>query len=120
LSNSNNISSVNSFGVSERSWRLLLESLAGCPEVERAILFGSRAMGNYRQGSDIDIALVGDHVTLRTIAHLSALLNERLPLPYQVDLVDYSHIGAPALQRHIDEHGVVIWDARNGTESLQS
>lgn len=100
---------MNTYGVSERSWRLLLESLAGCPEVERAILFGSRAMGNYRKGSDIDIALVGDCVSPRTIAHLSALLNERLPLPYQIDLVDYSHIASPALKQHIDEHGVEIW-----------
>lgn len=108
---------MNTFGVSERSWKLLLESLAGCPEVERAILFGSRAMGNYRKGSDIDIAIKGDRVSPRTIAHLSALLNERLPLPYQIDLVDYSHISSPALKRHIDEHGVEIWssDARTPT-----
>ncbi len=100
---------MNTFGVSERSWRLLLETLAGCPEVERAILFGSRAMGNYRKGSDIDIAIKGDRVSPRTIAHLSAQLNERLPLPYQVDIVDYSHTDSQALKHHIDEHGVEIW-----------
>ncbi|GAB6060002.1 nucleotidyltransferase domain-containing protein [Desulfonatronum parangueonense] len=86
-----------------------METLAGCPEVERAILFGSRAMGNYRKGSDIDIALMGDRVSPRTIAHLSVLLNERQPLPYHFDLVDYSHVESLALKQHIDEHGVEIW-----------
>ncbi len=72
-------------------------------------MFGSRAMGNYRKGSDIDIAIKGDRVSSRTITNLSARLNERLPLPYQYDIVDYSHIESQALKHHIDEHGVEIW-----------
>ncbi|GAB6060007.1 nucleotidyltransferase domain-containing protein [Desulfonatronum parangueonense] len=83
-----------------------METLAGFPEVERAILFGFRAMGSYRKGSDI--AIKGDRVSPQTIVYLSACLNEHLPLPYQFDLVDYAQIESPALKQHIDEHGVEI------------
>ncbi|UZK04729.1 nucleotidyltransferase domain-containing protein [Venatoribacter cucullus] len=48
------------WGLSEREIALLRAALAAHPNVQRAVLYGSRAMGNYRTGSDIDLTLEGD------------------------------------------------------------
>ncbi len=51
------------FGVTEASWNRLLQALDEAPEVSRALLFGSRALGRARRGSDIDLAVEGEGVT---------------------------------------------------------
>ena len=79
--------------------------IAEFPEIEQAVIFGSRAMGNYRKGSDIDIAIMGQNINQHTITRLSALLNEELPLPWFFDIVDFTHLPHPELARHIREHG---------------
>jgi predicted nucleotidyltransferase len=68
------------------------------------ILFGSRAKGNFREGSDIDIAIKGKQVTL---ADRSQWLSkyEDLNLPWKLDLIIYDLIQEPALKDHIDRVG---------------
>jgi predicted nucleotidyltransferase len=46
-------------GLKPQSEKLIIQAISRHPKVERAILFGSRATGKYRPGSDVDIALVG-------------------------------------------------------------
>jgi len=55
------------FGLSESDIRGLCEVLSRYPEVEKAIIYGSRAMGNYRLASDIDITLSGESLSLQTL-----------------------------------------------------
>lgn len=76
--------------------------------VEEALLFGSRAKGNFRAGSDIDIALKGPNLVLNDILHLSIDL-DALETPYQFDLVLYQRITEPALREHIDRVGHVLY-----------
>lgn len=55
------------------------------PEIEQVILYGSRALNTYHQGSDIDLALIGNGINDNTIA----LINEKLDLlntPYLFDI----------------------------------
>ncbi|MDY0269697.1 nucleotidyltransferase family protein [Trichloromonas sp.] len=97
------------FGISDQSFSTLLKALQECHDVDEAILFGSRALGNFRPGSDIDIAVRGKKLSVRTAADLSTLLNEKLPLPYRFDIVHYDTINNADLKKHIDQVGVVIF-----------
>lgn len=56
-------------------------------EIQSAIIFGSRAMGTSRNGSDVDIAIKGDRITEDLILEISSELNEKIQIPYRVDIV---------------------------------
>ena len=47
------------YGLLDRNLKFILEAISKYPEIEEVIIFGSRAMGNYKKGSDIDLALKG-------------------------------------------------------------
>lgn len=91
-------------GIGEPYSHQIQKLLQGVPPTTEALLFGSRAKGNYREGSDIDIALKGRHATLDL---RDELLNayEELNLPWKLDLVIYEQIQEPALKEHIDRVG---------------
>ena len=78
------------------------------PGIREAILFGSRAMGTFKPGSDVDIALKGQ-VALQDVARVKAMLEEDSPMPYLFDVVDYQTIETPAFKEHIDKHGKSIY-----------
>ncbi len=78
------------------------------PKIQTVILFGSRAKGTAKQGSDIDLALIGNApLTFRDICRLDNQLDE-LDLPYQIDLIDYHTITNSELKDHIDRVGIII------------
>lgn len=78
--------------------------LRSTPGLESVLLFGSRAKGNYREGSDIDLAVLGP---LFTHQNRDDLLQkyDNLNLPWKLDIVIYSLIEEPALKEHIDRVG---------------
>jgi predicted nucleotidyltransferase len=76
--------------------------------VEAAILFGSRAKGTFSPGSDIDIALKGETLTLNDILALGNEIEE-LNFPYKIDLVLYHRIENDNLISHIDRVGRVLF-----------
>ncbi|MBI4236990.1 MAG: nucleotidyltransferase domain-containing protein [Deltaproteobacteria bacterium] len=80
-------------------------TLARFPEIREARIFGSRAMGNFKTGSDVDLALYGTG-PLACVTRISTLLNQELPLPYYFDVIDYASISNAALRAHIDAFGV--------------
>src|SRR5579871_3162525 len=92
------------FGLSETAYNLIKAQFFLFPEIEQVIIFGSRAMGNYKPGSDIDLALKGI-ITHDTVIKISLILDEELPLPYLFDVIDYHHIDNPELISHIDQYG---------------
>lgn len=100
---------MNRFGISEKSFELLLESLAKYPEVEEVIIFGSRAKGNFKKGSDIDLAIKGAQCSARLALTLQSYLNEELPIPYMVDVLDYNSLNHQELKEHIDRVGVKLY-----------
>ena len=78
------------------------------PEVEEAIIFGSRAMGTSKNGSDVDIALKGEKINFDTISTIRSRLDE-LPYLYMYDVIDYKKISNPAVVAHIDELGITFY-----------
>jgi len=99
------------FGLSEQAREYIVSAVRKFPEIEKTIIFGSRAMGNSKKGSDVDLAIAGKNITSRTALKLSSLLNQELPLPYFFDVVVYENIANDNLKQHIDEHGVVLFPA---------
>ena len=100
----------NSFGIYEKSYLLLLNTFGSFPEIEKVAIYGSRAMGNYKKGSDIDLAIMGKLVNYQTVVRLSAKLNEELPIPYFVDILDYKSLENQKLKKHIDQEGIVFYN----------
>ena len=80
------------------------------PEVDKALLYGSRAKGNYKRGSNIDLILLGARLDLRDLMHLADELDDLL-LPYTIDLSLHSQLENPALLDHIERVGKVFYQA---------
>jgi predicted nucleotidyltransferase len=97
-------------GIYNRSFQIIYERLRKEPEIEKAVLFGSRAMGNAKKGSDIDIAIFGKDINQELIDKISTKLNQEEPIPYFIDIIDYKTINNEKLKQHIDEHGVTIFE----------
>ncbi|HED38187.1 MAG TPA: nucleotidyltransferase domain-containing protein [Ignavibacteria bacterium] len=111
----------NDFGISDKSYALMVESLQQFPEIEKVYIFGSRAMGNYKKGSDIDLAIVGENIDFETTSRLHGKLNEALPIPYFVDVVDFNTIENQALKKHILTEGKIIYEkGKNHCKSHQN
>jgi uncharacterized protein len=97
-------------GLSENTIQTINSVFSQCPEIEKAIIFGSRAKGNYKNGSDIDIALFGSSVTDIITWNINAILNEQKPLPYYFDIISYNTLKNPDLKDHIDRFGKLFFE----------
>jgi len=99
-------------GISEEYITQLKILFSKNSKIEEAILFGSRAKGTHRPGSDIDIALKGENITLDDVLTLSVAIDE-LWIPNKVDLVIYGRITEPELIKHIERVGITILKSKN-------
>jgi predicted nucleotidyltransferase len=77
------------------------------PFIEEAVLYGSRAKGTYKNGSDIDITLKGQ-IPIKGLLHIENELDDLL-LPWMIDLSIYNHIDNPGLIDHIRRVGKVLY-----------
>ena len=104
------------FGLSPASILRLQGVLAGNARVEQARIYGSRAKGNYRPGSDIDLCLFGAGLTADDLLKIEVEI-EALGLPYQVDLSLFAQIEDPALRSHIERIGQVLFPGPEATQA---
>lgn len=98
------------FGLKENTIAQINTIFAKYPQVESVILYGSRAKGNYKPGSDIDLTLTGDEVDLSLIHTIELDLDDLL-LPYTLELSAYRHLSNPDLLDHIDRVGKLFYRA---------
>lgn len=96
------------FGLSSASIGSIRSVLSWSPRVVRALVYGSRAMGTYRNGSDIDLALFGGALTQDDLLVIDTAV-EALDLPYNVDLAIFDAIEDPALRSHIERVGKQLY-----------
>ena len=96
-------------GLTTTTVERLQRVLAHYREVEKAVLYGSRAKGTYRPGSDIDLTLCGGELNHTLLTRIDNELDDLL-LPYQIDLSLMSSLSQPALLDHIRRVGVVLYE----------
>ena len=97
-----------SFGLSSDSLKQICAIFEKYPSVDTVILYGSRAKGNFKNGSDIDLTLKGSQMNQETLNRIDNELDDLL-LPWMFDLSIYSNIENPDLIDHIDRVGIRIY-----------
>ena len=97
-------------GLSTTTVAAICGVFARFPSVKKAVLYGSRAKGNFKTGSDIDLTLMGTHLTSADLSIIADELDELL-LPYQIDISIFHQIDHEALRHHIDRVGQVFYTA---------
>lgn len=100
-----------SHGLTNETVAQIHEVFARFPAVEQAVLYGSRAKGNYKPGSDIDLTLVGADVTANILGQVRGELDDGL-LPYTFDLSMLADIRHSDLLDHIRRVGVVFYEKK--------
>ena len=98
------------FGLKESVIQQICAVFAKYPQVAKGVLYGSRAKGNYKTGSDIDLTLLGgEELTLRVLYKIMNELDDLL-LPYMFDLSIFHDISDPDVVEHIQRVGVTFYE----------
>lgn len=96
------------FGLTEATIEKIGGVLSRHPQVERAVLYGSRAKGNFKNGSDIDLTLVGSELKTDDLLKIMGEVDDLL-LPYMIDLSIFHQLTHPELIEHIRRVGIVFY-----------
>lgn len=86
------------------SWKAIntiVEYASTIAEIEEVVVVGSRVLGNAKKGSDVDLALVGSHVTPVIVTWFYYFVEEETLLPYFFDIVHFESITHKGLKKHI-------------------
>lgn len=98
------------FGLYPRSYQIIQSIFRNHENVEKVIIYGSRAKGNYREGSDIDLTLLGD-IEYKELIQLKYELEES-SIPYLVDISIYENLNSESLKEHIDRVGKIFYQKK--------
>jgi predicted nucleotidyltransferase len=96
------------FGLKDAIIIKIKNVLSKYDEIEKALIFGSRARGDYKKTSDIDVAIFSDNITS---TRLNLLRNDfdELDIIYTVDVVNFHKISKEELKNNIINDGIVIF-----------
>ena len=100
------------FGLPDRTLKTMRAIFARYPQIEKVVVYGSRAMGNYRTGSDIDLTMYGEYTDSITYNDLNKIAGELddSDIPYMVDLSIFDALDHANLQDHIERVGKVFYE----------
>lgn len=101
------------FGLTEETIKKLNSVFSKYPEIEEVIIYGSRAKGNYREGSDIDITLKGEKLTEEIRSKVWLDLDD-LNTPYLIDLSIFHALTSESLINHIQRVGKSLYKSNEG------
>jgi predicted nucleotidyltransferase len=96
------------FGLEQNIIDTLITVFEQNSKVDKALVFGSRAKGNYRPDSDIDIAIKGKDLTTDDIIAMSVAFEEK-GISYKIDLINDHTIKEPDLKNHIKRVGIELY-----------
>lgn len=96
------------FGLSLETINLLKSIFFKYPQIENVLIYGSRAKGNFKEGSDIDLVIKGALLTTTDLLKIENDIEE-LMLPYKVDLALFHQIENVELVEHINRVGIQIF-----------
>lgn len=104
-----NLFPAQNYGFSLSDYISLVSVFIKYNEIKSVKIFGSRAMGNFKASSDVDLCLFGN-LTMEVSYKLQNQLSELTKLPYQFDIAVYSLIPEDGLKKHIDTFGTIIYE----------
>ncbi len=107
------------FGLSSATLEKLSAVFALHSAIDSVLIYGSRAKGNYRNGSDIDLTIKGNKISFAEFLKIEDQIDD-LMLPYTVDLSQYHQLDNIDLIAHIDRVGVIIYTKSVGKESVNT
>jgi uncharacterized protein len=96
------------YGIPRESWTRIETVFSVYPEIEAVVLYGSRAKGTFRAGSDVDLVLYGADLKSKMINKIALQLDDLL-LPYEFDLCIYHYIDNKELIEHIKRVGKEVY-----------
>ncbi|MCM1338443.1 MAG: nucleotidyltransferase domain-containing protein [Muribaculaceae bacterium] len=96
---------MNNFGLPERTINELTQFFKSRPDIEKVVIFGSRAKGTFHNGSDVDFAVWSNDEHLYKLA--SDLYD--LPTPYKFDVIDYINLTHEGMKNSIDTDGIIFY-----------
>lgn len=100
--------SIFDFGLSEEVILKIQSVFQSHPKIEKCLIYGSRAKGNFRYNSDIDLTLVGKKLSLSDQLKVENELDDLL-LPYKIDLSIFHTLNHPGLIDHINRVGLLFY-----------
>lgn len=95
------------FGIYPKSFEEIIKIINEILSIDEVIIYGSRAKGNYKEGSDIDITLIGN-VTKEDFSKLWQDLDDSY-IPYKFDISIYKDLHSDSLKEHIDRVGKTFY-----------
>ncbi|MCR4914579.1 MAG: nucleotidyltransferase domain-containing protein [Prevotella sp.] len=98
------------FGLSDTVIRELQDVFRRHANIEKVLIFGSRSKGNYRAGSDIDLAVVGQGIDYSQLLAIQCEIDD-LELLYSIDLLDYQKEKGTPIGDHIDRVAQIFYEA---------
>ncbi|MDH2997434.1 hypothetical protein A1D22_06830 [Pasteurellaceae bacterium LFhippo2] len=96
------------FGLDPIQTKIITDILANYPEIESAVIYGSRAKGNFREGSDVDLTLKGKRLDNQILLQVMSDLDDSLS-PYLFDLSIYHQLKNTNLIEEIDRTGQIFY-----------
>lgn len=99
------------WGLSDNAISTINSVFKKFPTVEKAVLYGSRAKGNFRKGSDIDLTLFGRDLNYEILSKIRMEFDDS-DLPYKFDISIFSQLEDPDFIDHIKRVGVVFYEKK--------
>lgn len=96
------------FGIPPDALNQICDVFRKYPSIQKVVLYGSRAMGNYRLGSDIDLCIESDELEFSELLAIENQIDDLL-LPWKIDLLAKNKIDNPDLLQHINRVGIIIY-----------
>jgi predicted nucleotidyltransferase len=96
------------FGLNQETIDKINSVFVKHPEIDKVIIYGSRAKGNYRTGSDIDITLIGNDLEYDLKGVVSSEIDD-LNTPYLFDISIFQLLKSPSLEEHINRVGKIFY-----------
>ena len=100
---------MNRFGLKPETIAEINQIFSTYSEISKVVLYGSRAKGNYKNGSDIDLTLISDRLNHRQLLQIQNQIDDLL-LAYSIDLSIFSSIDNLHLIEHIDRVGITFYE----------
>ncbi len=101
------------FGLSDSTITKIQQVFVEYPQVDKVLVYGSRAKGDFHPGSDIDLTLFGNELDRQQCSEIADALDDLL-LPYTIDLSVFDQLKHPALEAHIERVGKMFYQRKVG------